>query len=849
MSINSTSFRMFAFFALVTLVCVLMSCSSKKTKPKTIAPTITSTAPTTAAVGISYSYSITGTGTPIPSLSVSGLPGWLLFDGIDLISGTPVAGDIGTTGTITVTATNGTAPDAIQTFNVVVALPVAPAITSVAPTTATVGTLYSYTVTTTGNPAPTVSVSGLPSWLSYNNGTQTVSGTPAAGNAGMTGTITVTSSNGVLPEATQTFTIDVYIAPTITSTATTTAGVGRLYSYSITATGNPVPSLSVTGLPSWLSYNSGTQTISGTPAAGDIGTTGTITVSASNGIIPNAVQAFVITVEVWVDVSGSVIVSGELSSINGGVLRLMDGMTVEASCEITSGMYALTVKPGNYAYNITYPNYFLTVTTPVGGNISVGTTDIAQDVHIVTTSIGYFKASNTGVNDEFGWSVAISGDTMVVGANFEHSNATGINGDQSNDSAENSGAAYIFVRTGSIWSQQAYLKASNTDASDVFGCSVAISGDTIVVGAYHEASNATGINGDQLNNSAENSGAAYVFVRTGSIWTQQAYLKASNNGTWDKFGYSVAISGDTIVVGAHGEGSNATGINGNQSDNSASLSGAVYVFIRNAGVWSQQAYLKASNTNAGDVFGGSVAISGDTIVVEACGEDSYATGINGNQSDNSAIESGAVYVFVRNAGVWSQQAYLKASNTDSEDQFGSHVAISGNTIIVGARYEDSNATGINGNQSNNSASNSGAAYVFVRNTSVWSQQAYLKASNTEANDVFGWSVAISGDTIVVGARDEESNASGINGDQFNNYAGNSGAAYVYVRNAGVWTQQTYLKASNTGSGDCFGCSVAISGDMIVVGAYSEDSYATGINGSQSDNSASYSGAAYMYQNP
>ena len=158
---------------------------------------------------------------------------------------------------------------------------------------------------------------------------------------------------------------------------------------------------------------------------------------------------------------------------------------------------------------------------------------------------------------------------MVVGASGEDSNATGINGDQTNNSASDSGAAYVFVRNGVTWTQQAYLKASNTDAGDLFGYSVAVSGDTVVVGAYGEDSNATGVNGDQTDNSARDSGAAYVFVRNGGTWTQQAYLKASNTDGGDGFGYSVAVSGDTVVVGAFGEDSNATGINGDQTNNSA----------------------------------------------------------------------------------------------------------------------------------------------------------------------------------------------------------------------------------------------------------------------------------------
>jgi hypothetical protein len=269
---------------------------------------------------------------------------------------------------------------------------------------------------------------------------------------------------------------------------------------------------------------------------------------------------------------------------------------------------------------------------------------------------------------------------------------------------------------GNVKGQQAYLKASNTFAGDQFGLSVAVSGDTVVVGALFEGSGATGVNGDQNDNSAFRAGAAYVFVRdVGGNWSQQAYLKASNTDANDFFGASVAVSGDTVVVGAHGERSNATGVNGDQNDNSATESGAAYVFGRDGGGnWSQQAYLKASNTDAGDAFGISVAVSGDTVVAGARGEDSNATGVNGDQGNNSAGDSGAAYVFARDAGGnWSQQAYLKASNTGFFDEFGLSVAVSGDTVVVGAYQEDSNATGVNGDQNNNLAVSSGAAYVFV----------------------------------------------------------------------------------------------------------------------------------------
>ena len=458
----------------------------------------------------------------------------------------------------------------------------------------------------------------------------------------------------------------------------------------------------------------------------------------------------------------------------------------------------------------------------------------------------YLKASNTEADDEFGNSVAVSGDTVVVGAPSEDSAATGVNGNNADNSANGSGAAYVFVRNAGGWTQQAYLKASNTGSGDQFGISVAVSGDTIVVGANDEDSSATGIDGNQADNTTFASGAAYVFVRSTAIWTQQAYLKASNTGANDRFGISVAVSGDTVVVGAIFESSAATGVNGNGADNSASGSGAAYVYQRTAGVWSHEAYLKASNTGADDRFGESVAVSGYTVVVGAWAEDSAATGIDGNGADNSASGSGAAYLFARNEGIWSQQAYLKASNTGAGDQFGRSVAVSGDTVVVGANGEGSAATGVDGDQADNSASGSGAAYVFVGSAGVWSQQAYLKASNTGVGDSFGWSVAISTDTIVVGALSESSAATGTNGDGTDNSASDAGAAYVFVRGVGVWSQQAYLKASNTEVNDYFGLAVAVSGDTIVVGAPEESSAATGVNGDGSNNNASQSGSAYVF---
>ena len=474
----------------------------------------------------------------------------------------------------------------------------------------------------------------------------------------------------------------------------------------------------------------------------------------------------------------------------------------------------------------------------------------------------YLKASNAegGASsfphgDGFGHSVAVSDHTVVVGAPWEASNATGVNGDQNDNSALLAGAAYVFVRNAGSWSQQAYLKASNTDGSipsnpwgDMFGHCVAVCGDTLVVGAVGESSNATGVGGDQQDNSAREAGAAYVFVRNGSTWSQEAYLKASNTDTGDYFGHAVSVSGDTLVVGAYGECSNATGVNGNQSDNSIPTSGAAYVFTRSGTTWSQEAYLKASNTGWDDHFGWSVSVSGRTVVSGAMNEQSKATGVNGDQSDNSLQHAGAAYIFTRSASSWSQEAYLKASNTASQDYFGFSVSASGNTVLVGASLEDGGATGVNGDEGDG-APNAGAAYVFTRGGTTWGQEAYLKASNTDPGDYFGYSVAVSGDTAVVGAYREASNATGVDGDQGDNSAYLAGSAYVFARDGTDWSQQSYLKASNTDAGDWFGYSVSVSGRTVVVGAYEEASNATGVNGNQHDNSADQAGAAYTFLVP
>ncbi|HEU4727627.1 MAG TPA: DUF4215 domain-containing protein, partial [Kofleriaceae bacterium] len=462
------------------------------------------------------------------------------------------------------------------------------------------------------------------------------------------------------------------------------------------------------------------------------------------------------------------------------------------------------------------------------------------DATCTPSAFTYVKASNTGQADIFGTSIALSADgsTLAVGAE-ESSAATGIDGDEADDSATAAGAVYVFTRSGTTWVQQAYLKASNTGRGDRFGTSVALStdGSTLVVGAFDEDSD-----GDPGNNLASDSGAAYVFTRSGATWSQQAYLKAGHPDESAHFGTSVAISGDgaTVAVGAFGESSGATGIDGDDTDHSARSSGAVYVFTRSDATWTQAAYVKASNTGASDAFGTSVALSGDglTLAVGAVGEDSAATTIDGDGGDNSAIDAGAVYVFTQTGGTWRQQAYVKAADTARRDDLGRSVALSsdGSTLAVGARGVEAFA---------------GAAYVFARSGTTWHQEAEVMASNAAANASFGHSIALSSDgsTLAVGAPEEASKATGVGGDQRDTSAVLAGAAYVFRRSAAAWSQQSYVKAFNTGLGDLFGESLALSGDgaILTVGATGEASTATGINHDQRNDDAPSAGAVYVYQ--
>lgn len=460
----------------------------------------------------------------------------------------------------------------------------------------------------------------------------------------------------------------------------------------------------------------------------------------------------------------------------------------------------------------------------------------------------YVKASNPDP-DSFGASLAGVSDLLLVGAPLEASSATGIDGNQSDNSVAQAGAAYAFSRTGSSWAQAAYLKASNTDAGDRFGQAVAVAAGTAVVGATGEQSRSAGIDGVQSDNGGASVGAVYLYeLDANGTFSQRHYIKASNPDSGDQFGGSLALTDSVMVVGARFEQSAATGVNGDQTDDSLADAGAAYLFIHNGNQWQQAAYVKASNTDAGSEFGSAVALSADALVISAARENSGATGVDGDQGDTSAVAAGAVYVYsVSDGGVLSQDAYLKASNTDPEDFFGASLSLDSDLLAVGAPGEDSAASGVNGNQSDNSLLNSGAVYLFERDSNNrWSQVAYIKASNPGLDEAFGAAVALQGNQLVVGAVGEGSNATGINGDEADESKPRSGAAYVFERDpGGLWSQTAYLKASNTDSQDLFGRVIAILRDSVVVTAPGEQSSSAGINGDENDNSLDGAGAVYV----
>lgn len=428
---------------------------------------------------------------------------------------------------------------------------------------------------------------------------------------------------------------------------------------------------------------------------------------------------------------------------------------------------------------------------------------------------------------------------------------------------------------GPTFSRVVYVKAAKPFAGAEFGHAVAVSADggTVAIGAPLDNNLA----------SASEAGSVWIYRRNGDVWSFEASVFAANGEAFDQFGWSVSLSstGNLLAVGARREDSGGT-----PADNSVPNAGAVYTFVRNGTVWTQEAYLKAASPTMDDNFGERLALSGDgsTLAISSFYEDSASRVINGNEADNTAMDAGAVFVFTHSGSTWTRQAYLKTATLDAGDEFGSDVSLStdGNTLVAGAVLEDAASF----DATDNSLSAAGAAFLFTRSGTTWSQQAYFKATSPTLDANFGYSARIApdGDHVVLGAVSEASSAGAVysytgsgatlagpfrfdlpaaepddqvgfsvaiagptaavgamSDDGPNNALPGCGA--VYIASAG-----SVLRAPNADAGDQFGWAIALSGagDVLVVGAPAEDSAAMSIGGDQTSNTLIDSGAAYIF---
>ena len=354
--------------------------------------------------------------------------------------------------------------------------------------------------------------------------------------------------------------------------------------------------------------------------------------------------------------------------------------------------------------------------------------------------------SDANAGDGFGVSVAIDGNTAVVGSYQNDSNGI------------DCGAAYVYQHSGSNWTQSQKLTASDANTGDQFGRSVAIEGNTIVVGSY-------------IGDSTEpNSGSAYVFTRSGSVWSQWQKLTALDANTEDKFGCSVSIDNNTIVIGAYGDSSDT---------------GSAYVFTRTGSTWNFQQKLTASDAIQGDLFGYSIAIDDNAILIGA------------HNNDNSDYQDvGSAYIFQRQDATWIEQNILRASDAKPADHFGYSVALDGNYACIGAYECDINK-----------ANDAGAAYVFKRTGDNWvEQQKLFDANDPCSGEDFGWSVAIENDTILTGCVNDS-----LGGKK-------TGSVFQFALVGPSWVQSDHIFPADANDDDKFGSSLALSGRNIIVGA-------------------------------
>jgi hypothetical protein len=426
----------------------------------------------------------------------------------------------------------------------------------------------------------------------------------------------------------------------------------------------------------------------------------------------------------------------------------------------------------------------------------------------------YAKSSNSDASDQQG-EIAASDNLLVVGAPLEDSAATGVNGSQVDEASQDSGAVYVYRRTGLAWTQEAYIKPMDNQAGAHFGASVAVDNEggkaLLAVGA------------PRYDGGSVDAGAVFVFRRAASgVWTEEQRLQPTTPVAGAEFGTSLALNnqfpGAALVVGAPRVGA-----------------GSAYVFRYVTPGWSQEQRLTAPNGEVNDLFGARVNGNSDVVVVGAPGEDSSSTGVSSSASTNNAMpDSGAAYVFRRVSSSWNLESYVKASNTDAGDAFGTGLSLYENTIVVGAPHESSDGT----SQANDALPGAGAVYAFEYDLTAmsWSQTDYLKAAAPSGGSNFGHDVCVHRNVLLVGAPE-------IDGAQ-----GQGGFIRYFVRGAvgGFATASPDLHGSNTEEQDRFGRSVSCSGEGLFVGAPLEDSNARGFNAGLTNNSAPDSGAVYGY---
>lgn len=335
-------------------------------------------------------------------------------------------------------------------------------------------------------------------------------------------------------------------------------------------------------------------------------------------------------------------------------------------------------------------------------------------VYVYTrTKHGWQEQTTLTAND------GVAGDTL--GGNVALYNNTAVAGAIGHDErGKNAGAAYVFRHSNGLWVQEAKLTAADGSADDAFGQSIAVSTDTIVIGAPHD------------DDHGPSSGSVYVFERIGKNWIQQSKLTAPDGAEGDVFGISIAIDGDTLLVGA------------DLHDEKAQNAGAVYVFTRVGLEWLYQAKLSASDAGDTDIFGVRVALSGDTALISARRDDDKIMG----------KDAGSAYIFERKGNHWIQQTKLTAPDGAADDRFGRGVAIDGDMALISAMHQDDRGD------------NSGSIYVYMRNHGSWQLDSKLTARDGAAGDLFGWNVAMSGTTMLVGATQHDAK-----GDE-------SGAVYI-----------------------------------------------------------------------